>query len=60
MFSANLGFQYFFAEEAERRISDHSTNHPEKPLFLYIAFTAPHTPLQAPPELVELVRAAEV
>lgn len=34
-----------FADEAVKVIEDHD---PAKPLFLYLAFTAPHTPYQAP------------
>ena len=36
--------------EAARIISDHPKN---KPLFLYVPFNAPHTPLQAPAKYVE-------
>jgi arylsulfatase A-like enzyme len=39
-----------FADEAVRVIEQHDTS---KPLFLYLAFTAPHTPFQAPPEYLE-------
>ncbi|TAH37127.1 MAG: arylsulfatase [Planctomycetota bacterium] len=38
-----------FAAEAVRIIEDHD---PGRPLFLELAFTSPHTPLQAPDELV--------
>jgi arylsulfatase A-like enzyme len=34
-------------KDAVRVIGEHDT---KKPLFLYLAFTAPHTPYQAPPE----------
>lgn len=34
-----------FGDEAVRLIEDHD---PDTPLFLYLAFTAPHTPFQAP------------
>lgn len=37
------------AAEAVRLIEEHD---PAQPLFLYLAFTAPHTPLQAPEDLV--------
>ena len=40
---------------ATDRIADHAKKYSEDPLFLYMPFTAPHTPLQAPPELIELV-----
>jgi arylsulfatase A-like enzyme len=36
--------------DAVRVIGRHDT---EAPLFLYLAFTAPHTPYQAPPEYIE-------
>jgi len=36
--------------DAVRLISGHDT---KKPLFLYLAFTAPHAPYQAPPEYLE-------
>ena len=35
----------------------HQTSHPGKPFFSYVAFTAPHFPLQAPEELVEKYKA---
>lgn len=35
-----------FGQEAVKQIKAHDT---AKPLFLYLAFTAPHTPFQAPP-----------
>ena len=47
--------QDFFAREAINRIADHSAGFSNQPLFLFLSFTAPHTPLQAPPELVNLV-----
>ena len=37
-------------KDAVRVISEHDTN---KPLFLYLAFTAPHAPYQAPKEYLE-------
>jgi arylsulfatase A-like enzyme len=36
--------------EAAKLISGHN---PEKPLYLYLAFNAPHTPYQAPPEYID-------
>mgnify|MGYP002623891896 FL=1 len=36
--------------EAARLIADHDQS---KPLFLYVPFNAPHTPLQAPPDYIE-------
>lgn len=37
-------------QDAVRRIEEHD---PSKPLFMYLAFTAPHTPFQAPQEYLE-------
>jgi arylsulfatase A-like enzyme len=39
-----------FAAEAVRIINNHDQ---KKPLFLYLAFTAPHTPFQAPKEYLD-------
>jgi arylsulfatase A-like enzyme len=39
-----------FGAEAVRIISEHDAS---KPLFLYLAFTAPHTPYQAPQEYLD-------
>jgi arylsulfatase A-like enzyme len=39
-----------FGDEAARTIEQHDTNNP---LFLYLAFTAPHTPFQAPQEYLD-------
>lgn len=36
--------------DAVKRIEDHDAS---KPLFMYLAFTAPHAPYQAPPEYLE-------
>jgi len=33
-----------FTEEAESVIGEHATESPDRPLFLYVAFPAPHTP----------------
>ena len=41
---------------ATDRISDHAKTYSEDPLFLDVAFTAPHVPLEAPPELIEMVK----
>ena len=41
------------AREAVRLIEEHE---PSKPLFLYVAFNAPHTPLQAPQEYIRRYR----
>lgn len=38
-----------FGDEAKRVIEAHDTG---KPLFMYLAFTAPHTPFQAPQEAI--------
>lgn len=39
-----------FGNEAVKRIEEHD---PSKPLYLYLAFTAPHTPYQAPDEYLD-------
>jgi len=36
------------AEHAIQCLRDHATNYPERPFLEYLAFTAPHFPLQAP------------
>ena len=36
------------ADQAARFVSEHAGQHEDKPFFLYVAFTAPHWPLQAP------------
>lgn len=40
-----------FGADAVRQIEEHD---PANPLFLYLAFTAPHTPYQAPQEYLDL------
>ncbi|MGE9271245.1 MAG: arylsulfatase, partial [Verrucomicrobiales bacterium] len=37
-------------------IQDAVTNHADQPFFLYLAFNAPHTPLQAPADLIDKYR----
>jgi len=39
-----------FGDEAARVIAEHDT---AKPLFMYLAFTAPHTPFQAPQDYLD-------
>jgi arylsulfatase B len=43
-------------QDAARRIEQHDTS---KPLYLYLAFNAPHTPYQAPKEYVDRYRSIE-
>jgi arylsulfatase len=37
------------AQHAIDMLSDHKKQHSEEPFFLYLAFTSPHWPIQAPP-----------
>jgi arylsulfatase len=37
------------SEAAAGWVRDHARDTPDRPLFLYVAFTAPHWPMQAPP-----------
>lgn len=39
-----------FSDHAVRFVNDHARQHPVKPFFLYLAFTAAHWPMQAKPE----------
>ncbi len=39
-----------FADHAIRCLKEHAEKHAPQPFFSYLAFTAPHFPLQAPPE----------
>src|SRR5689334_11489321 len=38
------------ADRAIAYLADHAARHRDRPFFLYLAFNAPHFPLQAPPE----------
>lgn len=42
-----------FTSEAINFISESKNKHPEKPFFLYLSYTAPHWPIQAPKEVVD-------
>lgn len=42
------------SEEAAGYVRDHVRTTPEQPFFLYVAFTAPHWPMQAPAEDIAL------
>ncbi|MCX6899897.1 MAG: sulfatase-like hydrolase/transferase [Verrucomicrobia bacterium] len=39
-----------FADEAVRWLREHTTRDAKRPFFLYVPFTAPHSPFQAPDE----------
>ena len=43
-------------EQAVRFIREEKQAHPEKPFFLYLAYNAPHAPIQAPAEMVAKYR----
>jgi arylsulfatase len=45
-----------FGDNAVAFIEDAVDNHGEKPFFMYLAFNAPHTPLQAPLDLINKYR----
>lgn len=45
-----------FGDNAVTFIQDAVTNHPERPFFMYLSFNAPHTPLQAPVDLINKYR----
>jgi arylsulfatase len=47
----------YIASMAIDQLKYHQATHPGKPFFSYVAFTAPHFPLQAPKELVEKYQA---
>ena len=42
--------------EAVNNINAHHANYPNQPFFLYLAYTAPHWPLQAPTETIKKYR----
>ena len=44
------------ADHAVECLKDHQQNHADKPFFHYLAFTAPHFPLQALPQDIEKYR----
>jgi arylsulfatase len=43
-------------DHAVKCLSDHAREHPGKPFFQYVPFTAPHFPLHAPPEVIAKYR----
>jgi len=49
-----LGDGYYsttvIADHAIKYLKEHAEQHGDQPFFLYLAFTSPHFPLQAPPE----------
>jgi L-rhamnose mutarotase len=46
----------FIADHAIKCLKEHQEKLPDKPFFQYLAFTAPHFPLQALPEDIEVYR----
>lgn len=46
-----------FGDDAVRIVRESHTKRPDQPLFLYLAFNAPHTPTQAPKELTDSMAA---
>ncbi len=55
-----LGSGYYattaIADHGINYLKDHSKNHRDQPFFLYLAFSAPHFPLQALPEDIDRTR----
>ena len=55
-----LGGDYYattaIANHAIKCLKDHAENHSGRPFFHYLCFTAPHFPLQAPPDDIALYR----
>lgn len=49
--------EYYFtdavSDQAARFIREHQRQTPDKPFFLYVAYTAPHWPMQAPEKAIE-------
>lgn len=46
----------YFSDKLIQYLDEHAKAAPEKPFFAYLAFTAPHFPLQAPPASIEKYR----
>lgn len=46
----NFYYTDAIADNAKTFIADHEKDHPGKPFFMYVAFTAPHWPMHAKPE----------
>lgn len=46
----------YFSDKLIQYLDEHANSAPEKPFFAYLAFTAPHFPLQAPPASIEKYR----
>ncbi len=44
------------AEHAIRYLREHAAHHADRPFFLYLAFTSPHFPLQAPQQDIDVYR----
>lgn len=44
------------ADQAIRSLKDHASDHAGHPFFLYVAFTEPHFPLQAPRQDIDLYK----
>lgn len=51
---ADSNFYYTdqIAQNAQRFVSEHNTTRKDNPFFLYVAFTSPHWPLQAPDSMI--------
>ena len=52
----NFYYTDAISREAVRNINAHRANHSNQPFFYYLAYTAPHWPLQAPAETIDKYR----
>jgi arylsulfatase A-like enzyme len=58
-FVRDTGGAYYYTDAISQRAADfvEAAAKSDKPFFLYVAYSAPHSPLQAPPEVVARYRA---
>jgi len=51
--SKNFHYTDAISDNAAAFVTDHSRQTPDKPFFMYVAYTSPHWPLQAPAKYIE-------